>query len=137
MRPLDIIFIILVFSSFLKNSKQKYLIVVLPILAFALSFWNAYIPVSIESFLLPIIAILACIISIELAPVSLLLLFPDYTHLWEALMIPFIWFMVTPLIQSLNSRIDNDYIPSYLRGFPIRMISLGILYFIFYPLLYL
>lgn len=137
MRPIDTIFIILVLSSYLKNSKQKYLVSVLPILAFVVSSLQGYVPVSIEPFVLPIIAILVCLISIELAPISLLLLFPDYNHLWEALMIPFFWFLITPLMQSINTRIDNDYLPSYLLGFPIRMISLGILYFIFYPLLYL
>ncbi len=137
MRPLDALFIILVFSSYLKNSKQKYIISILPILAFAVSLLNAYIPASIESYVLPVMAILVCISCIELAPISLLLLFPDYNHLWEALMIPLLWFTITPLMENLNARINNEHIPSYIRGFPIRIFSLGILYYIFYPLLYL
>ena len=137
MRPFDTVFIILVFSAYLNNSKQKYFISILPILAFAVSVFNPHIPPSIESFVLPAIAILACIICIEIAPISLLLLIPDYSHLWEALMIPFIWFIITPLMKTLNARTNSEYIPSYIQGFPIRVISLGILYYIFYPLVYL
>ncbi len=137
MRPIDAIFIILVFSSYLKNSKQKYIISILPILVFALNLLNSYIPSSIEPFILPAIAILVCIFSLELAPISLLLLFISYDHFWEALMIPLLWFIITPLMENLNTRINDEHIPSYIRGFPIRIISLGILYYIFYPLLYL
>ncbi len=137
MRPIDTLFILLLFSSYLNNSKKKYFISILPILAFTLSLSNAYIPPSIASFVLPAMAILACIICIELAPLSLLLLFSDYTHFWEVLMIPFIWFLVTALLKNLNTRIDEESIPSDIRGFPIRLISLGILYHIIYPLIYL
>lgn len=137
MRPIDTLFIILILSSFIRNPKKKYLISILPILAFVTSLINPYMPDSIENFILPFIAILACIISIELAPISLLLLLPDYSHFWEALMIPVVWFIITPLMKDLYARIDNEYLPSYIRGYPIRMISLGILYYIFYPLIYL
>ncbi len=137
MRPIDTLFIILVFSFYLKNPKQKYIILILPILAFAVIFFNAYIPTSIAPFVLPIFAILACIISLELSPISLLLLFPEYNNLWEALMIPLFWYIITRLIENLNTRVNNEYIPSYIRGFPIRFITLGILYYIFYPLSYL
>ncbi len=137
MRPIDTLFIILVFSSYLKNPKQKYLISILPILAFMVFFFNDYIPASIASFVLPVIAILVCIISIGLSPISLLLLFPEYNHLWEALMIPLLWFIITPLIKNLNARINDEHIPYYIRGIPIRFITLGILYYIFYPLSYL
>ncbi len=137
MRPIDIVFIILVFSPYLKNAKQKYIISILPIIAFSLILLNPYIPNTIEPFVLPVVAILACIISIELSPISLLLLFPDYNHWWEALMIPLIWFIAVPLMKYLNTRINSEHIPSYIRGLPIRIISLGILYYIFYPFLYL
>lgn len=137
MRPIDTLFIILIFSSYLKNPKQKYIILILPILAFAVFFFNAYIPTSIGPFVLPVFAILACIISIELSPISLLLLFPEYNHLWEALMIPFLWLIITPLIKNLNARINDEHIPTYIRGIPICFITLGILYYIFYPLSYL
>ncbi len=137
MRPIDAIFIILIFSSYLKNSKQKYIISILPILLFTVSLISSYIPVSIESFVLPIIAIIACVICIELAPLSLLLLFTEYNHLWEAIMIPVLWFIIMLLIKNLNTRINDEYIPSYIRGFPIRIISLGILYYVFYPLFFI
>ena len=137
MRSIDTLFIILVFSSYLKNPKQKYIILILPFLAFMVIFFNDYIPTSIESFVLPVFAILASIVSIGLSPISLLLLFTEYNHLWEALMIPLLWFIITPLMQNLNTRINGEHIPSYIRGFPIRLITLGILYYIFYPLLYL
>ncbi len=134
MRPIDTIFIILVFSFYLKNPKQKYFISILPILAFAVSLFNSYIPASIEPFVMPMIAILVCISCMELAPVSLLLLFSDYNRFWEVLMIPILWFIITVIIENLKTRIDDEYIPPFIRGFPIRLISLGILYYIFYPL---
>jgi ABC-type polysaccharide/polyol phosphate export permease len=137
MRAIDTIFIVLVLSSYLKNPKQKYFVTIIPILAFLIRFLNAYIPISIEAFILPIIAIVACIICLELAPISLLLLFSDYNHLWEVLMIPLLWFIITPLMKNLESRLNEETIPSYIRGFPIRIISLGILYYIFYPLLFI
>ena len=134
MRPIDTIFIILIFSSYLKNSKQKYFISILPILVFAVGLISTHIPASIESFVLPIIAIITCVICVELAPLSLLLLLTEYNHLWEAVMIPLLWFSITPIMENLNSRINDEHIPSYIRGFPIRIISLGILYYVFYPL---
>jgi len=137
MRPIDTLFIILVFSFFLKNSKQKYFISILPVLTFLVSLFSSHIPASIDSFVLPVMAILACIICLELAPISLLLLFSDYIHLWEALMIPILWFIITPLMENMKTRINVESIPYYIRGFPIHIISLGILYYIFYPLLYL
>ena len=137
MRPIDSIFIILVFSSYLKSSKKKYIVSIIPFLAFALSLSQSYIPPNLESFVLPIAAILICLISLELAPIGLILLFSEYGNWWEVLMIPFIYFVVTWLMKNQKSRIDADYIPPYLRGFPIRLIVLGILYFIFYPLMYL
>lgn len=137
MRPIDAIFIILIFSAYLKNSKQKYFISILPILVFAVSLISTYIPASIESFVLPLIAIIACVICIELAPLSLLLLLTEYNHLWEVVMIPLLWFSITPIMENLNSRIYDEHIPSYIRGFPIRIISLGILYYVFYPLLFI
>jgi len=137
MRPIDTLFIILVFSSFLKNSNKKYFISILPVLAFLVILFNSHIPASIDSFVLPVIAILACIICLELAPISLLLLFSDYNHLWEALMIPVLWFIINPLMENMKTRINAESIPHYIRGFPIRIISLGILYYILYPLSYL
>ncbi len=137
MRPIDTLFIILVFSSFLKNSNTKYFISILPVLAFLVILFNSHIPASIDSFVLPFIAILACIICLELAPISLLLLFSDYNHLWEALMIPVLWFIINPLMENMKTRINAESIPYYIRGFPIRIISLGILYYILYPLSYL
>ena len=134
MRPIDTIFIILAFSYFLKHPKQKYFISILPILVFLVSFLNAYIPASIEPFVIPIIAILICFSCLELAPVSLLLLFSDFENFWEALIIPIIWFLVTAIMKHLKTRIDDEYIPTSIRGLPIRIISLGILYSIFYPL---
>lgn len=137
MNSIDTVFIILVLSSYLKDSKQKYIISILPILAFAVSLLNPYLPISIEPFVLPVIAIIACVISFKLSPISLLLLFPEYNHLWEAIMIPILWFIITPIMENLNTRINDKHMPSYIRDFPIRIISLGILYYIFYPLLYL
>ncbi len=135
MTPLDTVFIILVFSSYLKNPKQKYFIVLVPILAFTISFLSTYIPAAVVPYVQPIAAIVLCIMCLELAPLSLLLLFCDYNHFWDVLMIPFIWFVITGLMENLNSRINDEYLPNYIRGFPLRIISLGILYYIFYPLL--
>ncbi len=137
MRPIDTVFIILIFSSYLKDSKQKYFILILPLLAFMVSLFDGYLPASMTSFVLPVLAILACVISRKLAPMSLLLLFAEYSHFWEVLMIPFLWYVVTVLMENLKDRIEEEYIPSYVRGFPIQIISLGILYHIFHPLLLL
>ncbi len=137
MRPIDTLFIVLVLSSFIKSSKQKYFILILPILAFLVSFYSPYIPISIDSFILPVIATLACIICLELAPIIILLLFSDYIHLWEAIMIPFLWFVINPLMENINTRINTESIPYYVRGLPIRIISLGILYYIIFPIIYL
>ncbi len=135
MRAIDTVFIIFIFSSYLKDSKQKYFMLILPLLAFIVGLFNANLPESIASFVLPVMAVLACVISVKLAPMSLLLLFAEYNHFWEVLMIPFLWYVVTVLMETLNDRIEEEYIPSYVRGFPIQIISLGILYHIFQPLL--
>ena len=134
MNPIEIAFIILAFGSYFQHSRQKYFILIIPVLAFFVSSFHAHIPASIEPFIIPGIAILACISCIRLAPMTLLLLFPQYDHFWEALLIPVLWLIVTPLMDNMNSRIDDEYIPAYIRGVPLRLISLGILYHVFHPL---
>lgn len=134
MNPIDTAFIILALGFLFKHPKQKYYILILPVLAFTIGYFKAHIPISIEQFAMPVLAILVCISSKELAPMSLLLLFTRYDHLWEALLIPILWFVITSLMEHLKPRISGNYIPSFIRGEPIRIISLGILYHVFYSL---
>ena len=134
MNPIDTAFIILALGFLFKHPKQKYYISILPAVAFAVGYFNAHIPTSIEPYAMPVLAILVCISSKELAPMNLLLLFTSYDHFWEALLIPILWFIITSLMEYLKPRISGDYIPSFIRGGPIRIISLGILYHVFYSL---
>ncbi len=137
MRPIDTLFIILAVGLFIKHSKQKYFMFAIPILFFAATSFSAYIPVSLEPYFIPAIAIVACVSCLSLAPISLLLLFTHYGSISDALLVPILWLIITILMDNLSKRLNSEFIPEFLQGLPIKIISLGILYYIFNPLSYI
>ena len=71
------------------------------------------------------------------APVSLLLVVPVYATLAQSLWAAATWLALDVLFEIPLERLRDEAIAPRLRGWPIRLLILGVLYYILLPLAWL
>ncbi len=81
-----------------------------------------------------LVALLACLAAPRLAPVALLLAWPAHADLAAAVVSSATWLGGVYLVDSLRPRLDRPSLPTRLRGAPIHLVTVGILYYILQPL---
>ncbi len=132
MRPYDAIFLALVASRCLDRPTRWWLVLAAPMLAYGL---GDYLPLG--RFAAPITALAAVALAPRWAPVSLLLVVPVYGSLIQSLGVAATWLGLDVVLDVLVTRIHDDAITPRLRGWPIRLLIVGVLYYTCLPLAWL
>jgi Na+-translocating ferredoxin:NAD+ oxidoreductase RnfA subunit len=71
------------------------------------------------------------------APVGLLLVIPEYSSLAQGIAAALAWLVLDTLFGSLLVRLREESVTPRLRGWPIQLLVIGILYYTFLPLVWL
>ena len=129
MIPYDAAFLAFVASRCLDRPKYWWLALLAPLLAFLIS---TYEPLG--RFAAPLTALVAVALAPRWAPVSLLLVVPVYATLTQSLGVTVTWLVLNVLFDALLARLPDEAITPRLRGWPIRLLVLGALYYTLLPL---
>ena len=131
MTPQDAVFLAIAAALFLERPKTGYVLCLAPLVA-----WGArYLPLG--DFHTLVVALVVCLPAPGYAPVALLLVLPEYVQFTDALVAAVVWLTGISLMDSLEIRWRDEVIPAILHGAPIRLLSVGILYYLFLPVFYL
>ena len=131
MNPIDAVFLALAVGFIVERPKHWAVVSLAPLLAYGMNLFP------MGSLALPLTAIIVCYLCWPLAVVSLILIIPTYSGFNDAIFASVLCATVVTLLDTLNDRPENESFPSQVKGVPIRMIIIGVLYFIFYPLSFL
>lgn len=132
MTPYDAVFVALVASRCLDRPNRWWLVLLAPLLGYGFGCWEALNP-----FAAPLAALAALALAPRWAPVSLLLVVPDYETLAECVGTAAIWLALDGLFDILLVRLREEAIAPRLRGWPIRLLILGVLYYTLLPVAWL
>jgi hypothetical protein len=66
-----------------------------------------------------------------------LLVIPEYSSLTESIVAALAWFLLDRLFDTLLARLREDAIFPRLRGWPIQLLVIGVLYYTLLPLVWL
>ena len=132
MSPYDAVFIALLASRCLNRPQRWWLVVLAPLLAFMIGSFEP-----LGRLTEPLTALIAVALAPRWAPVGLLLVIPEYSSLMESITTAAAWFLLDALFGSLLTRVREDAITPRLRGWPIQLLILGVLYYTFLPLVWL
>jgi hypothetical protein len=132
MTPYDAVFVALVASRCLDRPKRWWLILLAPLLAYGIGSCD-----SLDRFAAPLTALAAVALAPRWAPVSLLLVVPVYGTLAQSLGIAATWLALDVLFEIPLTRLRDEAISPHLRGWPIRLLILGVLYYVLLPVAWL
>jgi hypothetical protein len=132
MSPYDAIFMALLASRCLNRPERWWLVVLAPLVACIV---GNYQPLGRLAD--PLTALLAVALAPRWAPVALLLVIPEYNSLSHSLGTALTWLLLDTLLDSLLARLREDAITPWLRGWPIQLLVIGILYYTLLPLVWL
>jgi hypothetical protein len=132
MNPYDAVFIALLASRCLNRPQHWWLVVLAPLLACVI---GSYEPLGRLAD--PLTALLAVALAPRWAPVGLLLVLPEYSSLSQAIAAALAWLVLDTLFGSLLVRLREESVMPRLRGWPIQLLIIGILYYTFLPLVWL
>ncbi len=132
MIPYDAGFLAFVASRCIDRPTRWWLILLAPLLAFSIAACEP-----LGRFAVPLTALGAVALAPRWAPVSLLLVVPTYATLTQSFSTPLIWLVLNTLFDTLLARLPDEAITPRLRGWPIRFLVLGVLYYTLLPLAWL
>ena len=132
MNPYDAVFMAFVASRCLERPKRWWLVLLAPLLAYGI---GCYEPLG--RFAAPVTALAAVALAPRWAPVSLLLVLPLYGTLIQSLVVAATWLGLDLVFDSLLVRLHDDAITPRLRGWPIRLLIVGVLYYTLLPIAWL
>ncbi|RKZ87221.1 MAG: hypothetical protein DRR19_13920 [Candidatus Parabeggiatoa sp. nov. 1] len=131
MTPQDAVFLAIAAALLIERPKYWQIVCLAPLVAWGLS----ELPLGNLHALL--VAVIVCLPVLRFAPVALLLALPNYVGVYDALIAATVWFAGLWLVDSMAKRLSDNIIPRPLRGAPIRLLTVGILYYILLPVFYL
>ncbi len=132
MSPYDAVFVALLASRCLNRPQHWWLVLLAPLLAYMI---GSYEPLGRLAD--PLTALLAIAITPRWAPVGLLLVIPDYSSLTNCIGAALAWLALDVIFDNLLVRIREEAITPRLRGWPIQLLIIGILYYALLPLVWL
>jgi hypothetical protein len=132
MTPYDAVFVALVASRCLDRPKRWWLVLLAPLLGYGLASWEL-----LDSFAAPLAAFAAVALAPRWAPVSLLLVVPVYATFAQSVGTAAVWLALDVLFEILLVRLRDDAIAPHLRGWPVRLLILGVLYYTLLPVAWL
>jgi hypothetical protein len=132
MSPYDAVFIALLASRCLNRPQRWWLVVLAPLLAYVI---GSYEPLGRLAD--PLTALLAVALAPRWAPVGLLLVVPEYSSLTESIVVALAWLLLDRLFDTLLVRLREDAVTPRLRGWPIQLLVIGVLYYTLLPLVWL
>ncbi len=132
MTPYDATFVALVASRCLDRPKRWWLVLLAPLLAYGIGSCEP-----LGRFSAPLTALVAVALAPRWAPVSLLLVAPVYGTLAQSVWAAATWLALDVLFEIPLERLRDEAIAPRLRGWPIRLLILGVLYYILLPLAWL
>ena len=131
MQPFDAVFLALVATCFTKRPTRWWLVSTTPLLAFAVGL------APIGDFHLPVLALVAWLLATKSSPAAFLLIAPVYQDPLQALFIAILWTTLVLFFDTMEERLDDLTIPSRVRGAPIRLVTVGVLYHTLFPISFL
>ncbi len=132
MTPYDAVFVALVASRCLDRPNRWWLVLLAPLLGYGMGCWEP-----LDRFAAPLTALAALALAPRWAPVSLLLVVPDYGTLAECVGTAATWLALDLLFDILLVRLREETIALRLRGWPVRLLLLGVLYYTLLPVAWL
>jgi hypothetical protein len=132
MTPYDAAFVALIASRCLDRPKRWWLILLVPLLAYGIGWCEP-----LGRFEAPLTALFAVALVPRWAPVSLLLAVPEYGTLAQCFWVALTWLGLDVLFDVALERLRDEAIAPRLRGWPIRLLILGVLYYTLQPLAWL
>ena len=131
MTPQDAVFLALAAALFVERPRGWQFICLAPVIA-----WGAgELPLGDLRAL--VVALVVGLPALRFAPVALLLALPEYPDLVSATISASTWLASLCVVDAMRGRLDTEAIPSRLRGAPIRLLTVGILYYVLLPVFYL
>ncbi len=131
MTPQDAVFLAIAAALLLERPKYWWLACLAPLVA-----WGA-IGLPLGGFHHLVVALIVCLPMLRFAPVTLLLSLPDYRDITSAAITVAVWLGALVLFESMDERFNGNTIPGPLNGAPIRLLTIGILYYVLLPVFYL
>jgi hypothetical protein len=132
MSPYDAVFMALLASRCINRPQYWWLVVLAPLVAWLI---GSYEPLGRLAD--PLTALLAVALAPRWAPVGLLLVIPEYSSLSQGIAAALAWLVLDTLLGSLLVRLQEKSVTPRLRGWPIQLLIIGILYYTFLPLVWL
>jgi len=131
MSPYDAVFLALAVGLFLGRPRWRWLVALAPFVAIAAGY------ASLGDFEKPVAAVLVCMLSPRFAPAAILLAIPVYPDLVSGLSTAVLWLAATAILAGLDDRFDDEILPKPMRGVGVRLLTVGIFYYTFMPVLFL
>lgn len=128
MQPFDAVFLALVVMRFARRPHRWWLLSAAPLIAFAVRL------APLADFHLPTLALIAALLSAKSSPAAFLLMAPVYQDPLQAIFIAVLWTTLVVFFDALEERLDDDNIPSPIRGTPARLVVVGVLYHALFPM---
>ncbi|HJO38015.1 MAG: hypothetical protein QGG24_06445 [Vicinamibacterales bacterium] len=129
--PHDAVFLALAATLFVERAARWPWVTVVPLVAWLVAL------APLGGFGLSTLALVVCLPSPRFAPVAFLLALPEYASVMDALVAGTTWLGATSLLDTLESRLSASTVPERLRGAPVRLLTVGVLYYVFQPVFYL
>ncbi|MDP6372181.1 MAG: hypothetical protein QF634_06690 [Vicinamibacterales bacterium] len=129
--PHDAVFLALAATFFVERSAWWWWVTAVPVVA-----WLAALA-PLGGFGLATLALVVCLPSPRFAPVAFLLALPDYASVLDAVVAGAAWLGATLLLDTFERRLSAPAVPERLRGVPARLLTVGVLYYVFQPVFYL
>lgn len=131
MQPFDAVFLALVAICFTQRPTRWWLVSTTPLIAFAVGL------APMAEFHLPVLVIIAVCLSAKSSPAAFLLIAPVYQDPLQAVFIAVLWTTSVLFFDTLEERLDDVNLPSRVRGAPIRLVTVGVLYHTLFPISFL
>ncbi len=132
MSPYDAVFLALVASRCLNRPKHWWLLLLVPFLTYGLVSFDF-----LGHYASPLVAVLVTLLFPSWAPVALLLALPAYGTVLQCLGAAVTWLGLDWILEVLLARVNEDAIPPRLRGWPMRLLIVAILYYTLLPIAWL
>ncbi len=130
MTPQDAVFLAIAAALLIERPRYWRLACLAPLVA-----WGAK-GLPLGDFHHLVVALIVCLPMLRVAPVALLLSLPDYRDAASAVITATVWLGVLVLIESMEERLSGNAIPDPLNGAPIRLLTVGVLYYALLPVFY-
>lgn len=128
MTAYDACFLAVACAALGERSRRYWLIALVPLVAYGIAL------APLGDLCVPIAALAACALAQRPAAAALLLVVPAYPTLTHALVTGVTWLVAVALFDEVAlGRLTTTAIPPAFRGAPVRLLALGVLYFVLYP----